>query len=326
LTFCLWLFLFFITFCFYFLFDCPMPSPIYGLPELAQNQANAYLTVNYLNQAIEVLTGAKVISRAVTSPPSGSADGDLYIVPVGASGAWTGEENKLAIKLNATWYFFAPSSRIGIKYLESESKLVHWNGTAWVELGLSTDVEFIQDTVAAMLAGGTHTGISFNYDDPTGTISATVSGGSGGGSGGGGAGGELASNLVLLKDSNWRLEFAGSGPRTGNSWNSFASGESGQGKIRLGYYVLGQTLHLMLAGGGSTNGNLKLIKIIEKDTNIVLISTTLATVLGVDVDALTYCTISTSSDAGKTACIEVEDADSGSGWAWISIGQNIFVQ
>lgn len=37
--------------------------------------------------------------------------------------------------------------------------------------------EFIQDTAAAMLTGGTHSGISFSYNDTTGLIDATVSGG-----------------------------------------------------------------------------------------------------------------------------------------------------
>lgn len=45
---------------------------------------------------------------------------------------------------------------------------------------LSDWLESLQDAVAAMLSGGTHSGISFAYDDTDGTIDATVSGGGGG--------------------------------------------------------------------------------------------------------------------------------------------------
>jgi hypothetical protein len=41
--------------------------------------------------------------------------------------------------------------------------------------------EYIEDTAAALLTGGTHDGISFSYNDTTGVIDATVSGGGGGG-------------------------------------------------------------------------------------------------------------------------------------------------
>lgn len=56
------------------------------------------------------------------------------------------------------------------------------DGTTLGGVAISTDTnsEDVQDIVAPMFTGGTHTGISFSYNDGSGTINATVSGGGGG--------------------------------------------------------------------------------------------------------------------------------------------------
>lgn len=50
-----------------------------------------------------------------------------------------------------------------------------------ITVGDIRDLETLQDTVAAMLQGGTHTNVVINYDDANGTIGITASGGGGGG-------------------------------------------------------------------------------------------------------------------------------------------------
>lgn len=59
------------------------------------------------------------------------------------------------------------------------------DGTTLGGVSISTDTnsEDVQDIAGAMFTGGTHSGISFSYNDGNGTINATVTGGGGGGSG-----------------------------------------------------------------------------------------------------------------------------------------------
>lgn len=56
------------------------------------------------------------------------------------------------------------------------------DGTTLGGVAISTDTnsEDVQDIVGPMFTGGTHTGISFSYNDGNGTINATVTGGGGG--------------------------------------------------------------------------------------------------------------------------------------------------
>ena len=58
--------------------------------------------------------------------------------------------------------------------------------------------EDVQDIVAAQFAAGTHTNISFSYNDTTGAISATVTGG-------GGGGGDASTNTAVSVDSEMAL-------------------------------------------------------------------------------------------------------------------------
>lgn len=84
------------------------------------------------------------------------------------------------------------AERLTITPLQGE--LIYTTDTKTVYIGdgitlggipVTTDVdsENIQDIVAPMFVGGSHTGISFTYNDGNGTIDAAVTGGGGGGSG-----------------------------------------------------------------------------------------------------------------------------------------------
>jgi Protein of unknown function (DUF2793) len=85
-----------------------MTTPILGLPELILNQSQPHLLINAAFRELE--QGAalfNVLSASTTAPPGSPADGDAYIVPPAASGAWSASVHDIAF-YSAGWKFIAP--------------------------------------------------------------------------------------------------------------------------------------------------------------------------------------------------------------------------
>lgn len=122
---------------------------------------------------------------------------------------------------------------------------------------------------------------------------------------------------IIYKDSNWGLTYGYS--TTQLYWRSRESGggETSTGKINIGYLRIRNWLYIPLCGGGNTNGNLKLLKIIRNSDNTVLGSYTLGSLISINSDTLVIAAINTSSFADTIAYISIEDNDSGTGWAWV---------
>ncbi len=71
-----------------------------------------------------------VASRTVTTPPSSPADGDRYIIPSGASGAWAGKTNQVAARVAGAWDYYVP--QVGwLAYVADESVLSVYKSTGW---------------------------------------------------------------------------------------------------------------------------------------------------------------------------------------------------
>ena len=81
----------------------------------------------------EVLA-AGVIADDVTAQPGSPADGDLYIIPSGATGTqWaTFAEDSLAYYMDGTWYEFTPYENL-LKVVDGVVKI--YDGADWVEYG-----------------------------------------------------------------------------------------------------------------------------------------------------------------------------------------------
>jgi hypothetical protein len=75
-----------------------------------------------------------------------------------------------------------PKSVGSIFWTQANSYTVAGQVGTLTSSAMSDFVEAAQDAIAALLAAGTHTGISFAYDDANNKLSATVTGGGGGGS------------------------------------------------------------------------------------------------------------------------------------------------
>ena len=126
-----------------------MTTPISGLEEIAQNQANKYLTHNTALRKLEALAH-RVLSRTTLVQPGSPADGDVYILPSGATGFQWGyhSEHDVMIFTAGAWI-----------------KVTPWEGLSfWVN---DTDTTVTFDSSTWVLSGGGGGGGAEVPDTPT---------------------------------------------------------------------------------------------------------------------------------------------------------------
>jgi len=76
------------------------------------------------------LVGLSVKDRDLTTPPASPAEGDRYIVPAGATGAWAGKTDQIAVWIGGAWEFYTP--KIGwLCYIEDEEVLSVFKADGW---------------------------------------------------------------------------------------------------------------------------------------------------------------------------------------------------
>ena len=105
-------------------------SPILSLPYIQPSQAQKHVTHNEAIQSLDVLVQLAVADRDQTSPPGAPTDGDRHIIAAGATGAWAGSENKIAVWENGQWEFLDPLPGWRAEVL-AEDLAVVFDGTAW---------------------------------------------------------------------------------------------------------------------------------------------------------------------------------------------------
>lgn len=133
-----------------------------------------------------------------------------------------------------------------------------------------------------------------------------------------GAGDSL--NTIIHRDNSWRLDYAGNQfTSTFPCWTSMGVGfsESSTGILRLGFITLKSKLHFLCAGGGQTNGNLKIFKILNGDN--IVVQKTLQELLGnTNRDNPIHITVDTLTVEGSRCSLQFEDLDNGNSWSWWS--------
>ncbi|SEP60524.1 Chaperone of endosialidase [Devosia sp. YR412] len=85
-------------------------TPRLTLPLIMPSQAQKHVTHNEAIQALDALVQPVVESRALTTPPTLPLEGEAWIVPAGASGAWTGHADEIAAFQSGAWHFLDPSA------------------------------------------------------------------------------------------------------------------------------------------------------------------------------------------------------------------------
>lgn len=105
-------------------------TPNLVLPYIAAAQSQKHVTHNEAIRMLDAIVQVGVSSRTLTEPPAAPTDGDRYIVPTGATGAWAGAAATIAAWQDGAWAFYMP--RTGwLAWVSSEAKLYVFTGSVW---------------------------------------------------------------------------------------------------------------------------------------------------------------------------------------------------
>ena len=109
----------------------------FKLPLLQAAQAQKHVTVNEALTRLDALAQLRVQSRNA-DVPAAPVDGQAYIVPVGATGAWVGQEHRVALYLNGGWDFVAASDGWSAWVVDETAEL-RFGAGAWDHAITSVD-------------------------------------------------------------------------------------------------------------------------------------------------------------------------------------------
>lgn len=118
-----------------------------GLPYLAAGQLQKHVTLNEALTFLDALTQTAVVSRTTATQPASASDGDLYILPEGATGDdWSGRAAGALMRHEmGGWTVVAtPDGHLAV-VLDSEEIVVRRNGD-WTPLQTATPDELQQIT------------------------------------------------------------------------------------------------------------------------------------------------------------------------------------
>lgn len=105
-------------------------TPRLSLPLIMPSQAQKHITHNEALQGLDVLVQPAVESRSLTTPPLSPMAGESYLVPPGATGAWTGHFDEVASFQSGAWLFLDPAPGWQVYCKADQSQLVFDDG-AW---------------------------------------------------------------------------------------------------------------------------------------------------------------------------------------------------
>lgn len=109
-----------------------MSTEILTLDEIAESQANKYLTHNTALRQIEAKT-IRVLSRTTTAEPVSPSAGDTYLIPASATGTnWAGEDGKIGHFYNGSWQFYNVFEGLTF-WVNDEDSHYAYNGTSWID-------------------------------------------------------------------------------------------------------------------------------------------------------------------------------------------------
>lgn len=128
-------------------------SPIIPEPDGADPTEAA--NVGYVQSVATGLAWQEpVLAMDLTAPPGGESGGERYVVAAVASGAWAGQETKVAEYNGATWDFYAPEAGWTVLNLDTAPlQQFTWNAltSTWVQSGGAADAYTGSDGVKLTL-------------------------------------------------------------------------------------------------------------------------------------------------------------------------------
>jgi hypothetical protein len=163
----------------------PQVSPVLALPFIQAAQAQKHVTHNEALQILDLAVQLAVDSRSQGTPPAAAPAGTRHIVPPGATGAWTGQAGRIALRDDGDWRFADPAPGWRAHVLD-EGATVVFDGTGWVvpalgaasadRLGINATADAVNRlAVAAQATLLNHDGaghqLKINKNGPTETAS-----------------------------------------------------------------------------------------------------------------------------------------------------------
>lgn len=81
---------------------------------------------------MDCLIQARVLDKDLTAPPASPTNGDAYIIAAAPTGAWSGQDTKIArwYATGGVWEFYTPRSGWRV-YVVDEAIFYTFNGTVW---------------------------------------------------------------------------------------------------------------------------------------------------------------------------------------------------
>lgn len=105
-------------------------TPVLDLPLIAAAQAQKHVTHNAALMRLDALTQLACLSRTRTAPPPDPGEGDRYLVPDGASGAWSGWSGRVALFQDGAWTPLTPGEG-WLAWIVDEAALYVRIGSGW---------------------------------------------------------------------------------------------------------------------------------------------------------------------------------------------------
>jgi hypothetical protein len=137
------------------------------LPFIAAAQAQKHVTHNESLRVLDAIVQLTVLDKDLGAPPGSPADGERFIVGPAASGAWTGQTDKVAAWQDAAWAFYAP--RAGwLAWVADEGRLYAWSGSAWSALPAGSLDNVVEDAAPQLGGDLDANGHNIGFDDGTG--------------------------------------------------------------------------------------------------------------------------------------------------------------
>lgn len=107
-----------------------MTTPNLAMAELSTSQAQKEITHNDALRVLDALVQTGIQDKDLTTPPS-HTHGYCWIVAIGATGAWSGKDGKVAQSYNSAWYFLTPKEGWRVWIMDEDTTYIY-NGTSWV--------------------------------------------------------------------------------------------------------------------------------------------------------------------------------------------------
>ncbi|WP_370173133.1 MULTISPECIES: DUF2793 domain-containing protein [Hyphomonas] len=105
-------------------------SPLLSLPYLLPNQAQKHVTVNQSLGMLDTLVHLSVTGIGEVTPPASPTEGERLIVGAGATGAFAGKDQQVALHSDGAWLFLPPQAGWRA-WDEAQGALYVFTGGAW---------------------------------------------------------------------------------------------------------------------------------------------------------------------------------------------------